>query len=126
MVITKMTVKAAPTGRRAAGLAVVCSLLISGCTALVVGGAGSRSSYPAPAGESQQSADQRISAAVRAQLAADRSLSGATISVSTLDGVVTLQGEVADYSARSQAETLVAGISGVRGIHNRLQVAGRL
>lgn len=98
------------------------SFATGGCTALVIGGGGGSSYPPAGKSESAQDADEKISAAVRAELEADRSLAGTVIRVSTLAGVVTLEGSVASYSERSQAEALAAGIQGVRGIDNRIKV----
>ena len=106
-------------------LTMAAALAASGCAALVVGGAGSQGTYPSTTTSSTVSeADVRISNAVKAELRADRILSGVAISVSSRDGVVTLDGSVANYTARSQAETLTAGVAGVRGINNRLKIAG--
>lgn len=102
------------------------AVLSSACTALVVGGAGNRSGYPDARSAEARAADARISEGVRASIAADPELRQAQIKVDTLDGVVTLAGQVADYEARAQAELLTAGVSGVRGINNRLKIsAGR-
>jgi len=101
-------------------------LLLGGCAALVVGG-GASGSYPATsAAAEQRAADQRISSAIRSELQADRILAGAEISVSTDGGVVTLEGVVVSYAARSQAETLAAGVRGVRVVDNRLKIKGGL
>lgn len=105
-----------------ASLLLVVATLISGCAALVVGGAGSRGSYPATAGT--QDADAKISMLVRRELGSDRMLEGTQIKVTTQNGVVTLEGSVSSYSVRSQAETLTAGVAGVTGILNRLSIAG--
>ena len=44
---------------------------------------------------------------------------------SVKDGIVTLEGKVARLSARFEAEHLVLGINGVRGVENKLEVAVR-
>lgn len=127
---TAAGVEQTPSPGNAGGLAAVIlltsmMLMATGCAALVVGGAGSGSDYPQSSrSEAAQSADQKISEAVRAELRADRLLAAANIEVATNNGVVTLDGSVANYTARAQAETLTAGIKGVRGIHNRLKIAG--
>lgn len=111
-----------------AGLAVllVASLVLGGCAALVVGG-GAAGSYPSASGaDNQRSADEKITAGVRAELSADRMLAGADITVSTVSGVVTLVGVVSSYSARSQAETLAASVGGVAVIDNRLKIKNSL
>lgn len=106
----------------AAGALLVLALLLSGCAALVVGG-GASGSYPAASKTAEQrSEDERISDSVRAALRADRMLAGADITVQANEGVVKLDGVVASYTARSQAETLTASVSGVRGIDNRLKI----
>jgi osmotically-inducible protein OsmY len=45
------------------------------------------------------------------------------IRIETLDGTVTLQGEVADVAAKKLALELAASVNGVRGIVDRLRVA---
>lgn len=104
-------------------LVLLLSLHSAACTALVVGGAGNRGSYPAAQSDEARAADLRISEGVRASFAGDEELRLAQIKVNTLEGVVTLEGKVADYGARAQAELLTAGVSGVRGINNRLKIS---
>lgn len=108
-----------------AGMLLLVSLVISaaGCTALVIGSGGGNSYPAATRSEAARAADEKISAAVRSEFEADRILEGVEIKVSTMDGIVMLEGSVADYSVRSQAETLAAGITGVRGINNRIKIS---
>ncbi len=95
-----------------------------GCVALVAGGAGKPASYPEASRSTEQStADAEISALIRSEFAADSYLQSQQVMVSTRNGLVTLTGRVSSFEARSQAEILAAGIKGVTGVHNKLQVA---
>jgi len=118
-----------PGGRRIkgrlVGLLLFATLQSAACTALVVGGAGQPRTYPQEQADEARAADERISNSVRSLLAGEAELRQAKIEVATQDGVVTLNGRVADYRVRSQAELLAASVGGVRGINNRLAVAAK-
>lgn len=104
-------------------LLLAAALLSSGCVALIAGGAGKPGSYPAASrSEAQATADATATSLIRTEFARDRYLKSQQISVSTYNGVVTLTGSVPGYAARSQAETIAAGIQGVRSVNNELQV----
>ncbi len=112
-----------PARLTAAALALSCIFFAGGCAALVVGGAGNPGSYPGTSrSEARKAADERISGQIRAVFRADSYLQSAPPLVSTQDGQVTLTGTVTSYAARSQAETLAAGVQGVVGVHNKLRV----
>jgi hypothetical protein len=64
--------------------------------------------------------DQRITATVKTALASDVALAAAPIQVSTERGIVKLEGQAPDATARDRATTLAAAPSGVRGVDNRL------
>jgi hyperosmotically inducible periplasmic protein len=68
-------------------------------------------------------ADARITAAIKAKLAADRELSALAISVSTSDGIVSLSGKVASPELVGQAMLLALETEGVREVIATLQVA---
>lgn len=110
---------------RLIGLLLLAALQTAACTALVVGGAGNSGSYPQGQSVEARAADERISNSVRSILAGEAELRQANIEVATQDGIVTLNGRVADYRIRSQAELLAASVGGVRGIHNRLAVSAK-
>jgi|SRR6185312_15078112 osmotically-inducible protein OsmY len=64
-----------------------------------------------------------VTSSIRASLAADPTLEGAVINVSTSDdGVVTLRGSVPDGPARQEALELTSDIPGVSVIDNQLRL----
>ncbi len=99
-----------------AGAAVV----LGGCTALVVGGAGGGARDERPA--SPIADDSSITAAVRSRLAADRYVGQFDVAVATYNGRVTLSGTVGSTVARDQAGRLAAGVDGVSAVTNNLKV----
>ncbi len=64
-----------------------------------------------------------VTAAVKAKLIAEPTISGTRIDVDTLDGVVTLSGTVPTVEARLRAVELAKGTNGVRRVKDRLAVA---
>jgi hyperosmotically inducible protein len=64
--------------------------------------------------------DASLTAAVNAKLVADTTLSGLKIKVDTLDGVVTLSGDVRSQSDRDVAVRLARETAGVREVNDRL------
>lgn len=66
--------------------------------------------------------DEDITAGVRAALAADASLSTATIAVDSQKGVVTLGGTVDSDALKSKAEEIAKGVKGVKSVTNSLTV----
>jgi hyperosmotically inducible periplasmic protein len=66
--------------------------------------------------------DRGITSKVTAKLTADPEINPFKIDVDTLDGVVTLRGEVKHESVRAEAEKLALATSGVRGVVNRIEI----
>jgi len=82
--------------------------LLSGCTALVVGGAST--------GGYQAGKDERSSAV----LASDSAIFN--INVRAYKGIVTLTGSVGDYVARNQAGSIAKATTGVEVVNNQIVV----
>jgi hyperosmotically inducible protein len=68
-------------------------------------------------------ADSVITAAVKADLIKDPAIRAFKIDVNTVDGEVTLRGEVSSRAARESAERLAAGTKGVVKVDNQLRIA---
>lgn len=68
--------------------------------------------------------DAAITASVNAALAKDPSLSALRIDVDTSAGRVALKGSAPNAEARDRATQLAMAVDGVRGVDNRLVVAG--
>jgi len=66
--------------------------------------------------------DTRITTEVKTNLAAAKDLRSGQIHVTTVAGVVTLEGRVHDSNVVSRAEAIARDASGVRGITNHLRV----
>lgn len=69
--------------------------------------------------------DAEITTAVKTKLLGDGKTPGLKIDVDTKDGVVTLSGDVASATEKSSATTIARGTKGVKGVVNKLTVAGR-
>jgi osmotically-inducible protein OsmY len=67
-------------------------------------------------------ADARVTAAIKAKLVADPSLSALSISVNTTDGVVTLSGQVKDHEDIKKAMDLALATDGCNKVVSTLQV----
>ena len=67
--------------------------------------------------------DGAVTAAVKAKLLADQTVSGMRIDVDTRDGVVTLTGTAASAAARERANELARTTEGVTRVDDRLSVA---
>lgn len=93
-------------------------LLISGCTAMMLGGGSTGSG----AGNHQSSTDARITSQIRGSLAADSTVAAFDIGVRSIAGNVTLNGKVDNYMAREQAGRLAKAASGVRTVTNQIVV----
>ena len=109
-------------------LVVVASfLMLSGCTALMVGGA-AVGGYQVgkderPAGV--VASDSAITTKIKGKYAADSVVSVFGIGVRTYEGTVTLTGTVGSHIARDQAETIAKGTKGVKAVNNLIEVADR-
>ncbi|MCG6898656.1 MAG: BON domain-containing protein [Gammaproteobacteria bacterium] len=99
--------------------------LLSGCAAVIVGGA----AVGASAVHERRSVgtmidDEGIEWKVRSTLNADKTLSSQShLSVVSLNGVVLLVGQTPTEALRLQATTLTQGVEGVRAIHNEITIA---
>ncbi|HEX2140147.1 MAG TPA: BON domain-containing protein [Woeseiaceae bacterium] len=99
-------------------------LLLSGCTAMLLGGgSGGGQAGPGERSSTQIAADASISAAIRDRFAADSVLGHYRLGIETRAGRVTLQGAVDTYAARSRAGALVRQVEGVVSVNNRIRVS---
>jgi hyperosmotically inducible protein len=103
------------------------ALLMSGCTAAVIGGAAVGGYY---VGKDQRSAgqiadDAAVTAAVKARLIASSDVRALDVNVDTFESVVILKGTVANRDERSAAERLARATRGVKGVRNELTVKRR-
>lgn len=76
----------------------------------------------APPKDEAPGTDVAIATAVKAKLAADPDVSSLNVDVDVEDGVVTLSGLVRSEYAKDHAEELAEKVSGVRSVHNEIQV----
>jgi hyperosmotically inducible protein len=109
-------------------LLILLSLLaMSGCTALVVGGAGvvgyqlGKDERP----PSVVTSDSAITTRIKGKYAADDVVSVFSISVRTYEGTVTLSGTVGSILARDRAESLARETNGVNMVNNQITIEDR-
>jgi len=69
---------------------------------------------------SEAISDTAITAQVKTRLATDSNIKSSDISVTTVNGVVTLEGSVDDAAAKSAAERTAKSVTGVTSVSNRL------
>jgi hyperosmotically inducible protein len=102
------------------------ALVLSGCTAMLLGGGnsdgtrlggGSRSS-------TQMASDNAISSSVRNRLIDDAVLGRYDLRVETVNGRVILDGTVGSYEARERATRLAGAVEGVQRVDSRIRVSG--
>ena len=108
-------------------LVILSLLLLSGCTALVVGGAAA-GGYQLGKDERPPSvvaSDSAITSKIKGKYVADSIVSVFSISVRTYEGKVTLSGTVGSYVARDQAFDLAKSTSGVKTVTNQIVVDDR-
>jgi hyperosmotically inducible protein len=101
-------------------------LMLSGCTALLVGGA-AVGGYQVgkderPAGV--VASDSAITTRIKGKYVADSEVSVFNIGVRTYEGNVILNGTVGSFAARSQAEKLARETPGVIAVNNLVVVQG--
>ncbi len=102
-------------------------LVLSGCTALMVGGA-AVGGYQVGKDERPASAvasDSAITTKIKGKYVADSVVSVFNIGVRTWEGTVTLSGTVGSYIARDQAEVIAKGTKGVEAVNNQIIVEDR-
>ncbi len=99
-------------------------LALTGCTALVVGGAAvggyhlGKDERPA----SVVASDSAITSKIKALYVADSIVSVFNIGVRTFEGTVTLSGTVDRHVARDQAVDLAKNVAGVKTVTNQIVV----
>ena len=108
-------------------IVLVSILMLSGCTAMMVGGAADGGYQP---GKNERSpgvvaSDSAITTKIKGKYAADSVVSVFNIGVKTWEGTVTLSGTVGSYIARDQAESIAKGTGGVRAVNNHIVVEDR-
>ena len=111
--------------RTLGALLVLC--LLSGCTAMVVGGAGV-AAYEVTKDERPASvvaSDSTITTKIRAKLLDDATVSVFNIGVRTYEGVVTLTGSVGSIAARNRAIDIASATSGVRKVDDRIRIVDK-
>lgn len=106
------------------GLVLLAFILLSGCTALVVGGSGAGGHQSA--GNDREPAvatsDSAISARINGRNAADLVVNEFGVGVRTYKGTVTLTGTVGNVAARDQAGRIAKDTDGVVMVNNQIVV----
>ena len=102
-------------------IAVLAMFLLSGCTALVIGG-GTAGGYQDVRKPEVLASDSAITTAIRGKYGADSAVSMFNIGVRTHSGIVTLTGMVANYVARDQAGRIAKATTGVTAVNNQIVV----
>jgi len=92
---------------------------------MLLGGGGSAGGSIGEDSRSSISRDQdrQITTTIRGRYAASEALQAAALRVSTVRGVVTLQGDVDDYALRSQAVRLATDVAGVVRVSNQIRIS---
>ena len=108
-------------------LIILLGLMVSGCTAMMVGGA-AVGGYQVgkderPAGV--VASDSAITTKIKGKYVADSVVSVFNIGVRTYNGAVTLTGTVGSIAARNQAESIARGTKGVNSVNNLIAVEDR-
>lgn len=116
-----------PKTTRLAGLVTLVLALpaLAACSSMLLGGSGASAGNPIgqdTRSSTQASADDRISATIRARYAADPELSSAGLRVETLRGTVTLRGVVSSFDLRDRAVRLAQDVAGVLRVDNQVSV----
>ncbi len=96
-------------------------LVASGCTSMLVGGAGYHS------GDDKRSqaaavSDTVITSEIRKKFAADPVVGMFNIGIRTYVGAVTLSGNVSSDAAKAQAGQIARSADGVKTVHNHIRV----
>jgi len=105
-------------------IAVVMMFLLSGCTALLVGGA-AVGGYQLGKDEREPSvvaSDSAITTKIKSKYVADSIVSAFNVGVRTYEGTVTLTGTVSSYVARDQAVRLAKETKGVALVNMQMVV----
>lgn len=96
-----------------------------GCASAISSGYGQGGQDASGRSYEEARLDNQISAAVTDLLVMDRSVSAMNIDVTTVNGVVTLNGVVASKSMASRASQLASRVDGVVQVVNNLRILNR-
>lgn len=96
------------------------AVVVSGCAAALLGGAGSGGYRGSSSGGTVE--DRAITQAVKSKLAAAPDVTAADVNVATYQGVVSLYGDVRTAAQRAAAERVTRSVKGVKGVENQLRV----
>ena len=109
------------------GFTLLALFLLSGCTALVVGGAavGGYQLGKDERAPSVVASDSAITTKIKGKYIADSNVSVFNIGVRTYAGTVTLTGTVGSFVARDQAGSIAKGTKGVIAVNNQIVVEDR-
>lgn len=108
-------------------LILLVSMALTGCTALMVGGAAAVG-YQVGKDERTASvvaADSAITTKIKGKYAGDSVVSVFGISVRTYEGTVTLSGTVGSILARDRAVSLARQTDGVKAVNNQIIIEDR-
>lgn len=108
-------------------IAVLSIFVLSGCTALVVGGA-AVGAYQLGKDDREPSvvaSDSAITTKIKGEYVVDSEVSVFNIGVRTYEGTVTLTGTVGSFVARDQAGRIAKQTSGVKNVNNQIVVEDR-
>jgi osmotically-inducible protein OsmY len=104
------------------GITLFVMLLMSGCTALAVGGAGSSQASKNEREPMMVASDSAITTMITGQFVTDTTVNVFKIGVRTYKGTVTLSGTVGNYVARDQAGYIAKSTKGVVAVNNLIVV----
>jgi hyperosmotically inducible protein len=99
-------------------------LLLSGCTAVVIGGAAAGGYYLGKDSRSveQIAKDAKITASVKTALLRDNTVHGWDINVDTYENVVILHGTVRNRTEYRLAEEIAVAVKDVKSVDSRLRI----
>ena len=99
-------------------------LLLSGCTAVVIGGAAAGGYYLGKESRSveQVAKDAKITASVKTALLRNDTIHGWDINVDTFENVVVLHGSVRNRAEYRLAEEITAAVKNVKSVDSRLKI----
>jgi len=106
------------------GITLLALVLLSGCTALVIGGAavGGYQLGKDERAPSVVASDSAITTKIKSKYVADSTVSVFGIGVRTYEGTVTLTGTVSSFVARDQAGSIAKSTNGVAVVNNQIVV----
>ena len=101
------------------------AFVLSGCTAMLLGGGNSDGTRLGGDSRSstQVASDNAITSTVRKRLIDDAVLGRYDLRVETVSGHVILHGTVGSYEARERATRLAGAVAGVRRVDSRIRIS---